>query len=182
MVSNDGNVSLIDVENGECRVGQKLLGRPCQMNEGRWKIGKSLPHSSAIIRESSSTIRRSYTRSWFDTWTNWFCTQTTDARKRPRPAVTNRRTLCVTLESANVTVNDVLGQKALLIWGKGGLFSSALFVPNCTFGKPEVGEWIRMCFKLTMVNAIHVVDVPPEPDISTQVKLTCRRRFRFPDF
>ncbi|KAL5963487.1 hypothetical protein TSMEX_008736 [Taenia solium] len=44
-------------------------------------------------------------------------------------------------ESANLTVNDVSKEAGLQIWGEEGLFSTAIFVPNCKFQKPEEGEW-----------------------------------------
>ncbi|KAL5965539.1 hypothetical protein TSMEX_006726 [Taenia solium] len=47
-------------------------------------------------------------------------------------------------DSANITLLDVLRQEALQIWGYGGLFSTVFFVPNCTFQKPEEGEWLEL--------------------------------------
>ncbi|KAL5103663.1 hypothetical protein TcWFU_002471 [Taenia crassiceps] len=43
-------------------------------------------------------------------------------------------------ESTNVTVNDTSKQKALLLVGERGPFATAVFVPNCSFPKPEAGH------------------------------------------
>ncbi|CDS43445.2 diagnostic antigen gp50 [Echinococcus multilocularis] len=42
-------------------------------------------------------------------------------------------------ESANITLNDVSQQEALLIWDGSSFTSTVFFVPNCTFQTPQPG-------------------------------------------
>lgn len=51
-----------------------------------------------------------------------------------------RAPMCVILESANLTVNDAAKREAVHIWGGFSVFSTAIFVPNCAFQRPEEGE------------------------------------------
>ncbi|KAL5112615.1 hypothetical protein TcWFU_007893 [Taenia crassiceps] len=42
--------------------------------------------------------------------------------------------------SANITVNDVSKEEGLQVWDKDELFSTAIFVPNCAFRRPDEGD------------------------------------------
>ncbi|EUB54458.1 hypothetical protein EGR_10680 [Echinococcus granulosus] len=63
--------------------------------------------------------------------------------------------------SANITLNDVSQQEALLIWDGSSFTSTVFFVPNCTFQTPQQGELIDLekCVQSIYRRRFHFLDL-----------------------
>lgn len=51
--------------------------------------------------------------------------------------------LCAISKDANITMNDVSKQDALIILAGYLTLATVFFVPRLTFQKPEEGEWLK---------------------------------------